>query len=601
MIEFDGYVLPLNYLEFFTDTSGNRVCRVLCPVGDAMNEAEDVIKTICARISARTVFPACAIDGEIPKEIVPETDVKPEPIPEICCFDEASSAIICEGTPYHGLVVKLAEIVMMPDGTRAASVFHPSLPGGMATLPICDNILDTDIIPELLPPQVIPEAFPGACYDEESNELVLPDGSSFVVQVIRDMGDHVEFAYAEGVSIAPKCPPAALPLPPDDFEYVPEVFVDPIPEYVPEVFEDPIPEYIPEPDPIRPDVYGLPEGTCYDGETGMIIAPNSKYHGIMPQVVEVGAIRNGFPMIRVAHPFLPNGIADIPYCKGETYDHYDADESEDCFPAGRIYGSDARGATFSDAHRAFLKPGMRGFNPRARRYGSQENGFHFEGELDLDFGEKFNKSRFGKMLEEGVEFNGELDEGLIRRYGFSGDPRMIEEMHRNAAMQELSRDGFSRNSSSPGPRMAELHQGALCVQPWGPLGLTDPPNVSGDPSGYNHGRFTDDRSIFNALRELGYDERLGLIEMLQSFQTHYNLVTGAVASLPAMGRIDWAIVPTGNLRADGHAGPKTLNAIDIALFNQENGVDWIDVVDITTSMGNHGRERMYNAIEGRIR
>lgn len=148
----------------------------------------------------------------------PRLTDKPRPrFPDMCCLDQETSTLVCEGTPYHGLEVKVITVTQ----SGIASVQHPNLPGGGARLPVCRGIVG---VPNVPPPEERPPA--DCCVVESGDAFHLlckpethpwngkdvtkftkcfktPNGVMCVVKFSDRFGDHV-------LEI-PLCPPEKLP------------------------------------------------------------------------------------------------------------------------------------------------------------------------------------------------------------------------------------------------------------------------------------------------------------------------------------------------------------------------------------------------------
>ena len=160
-----------------------------------------------------------------------------------------------------------------------------------------------------------------------------------------------------------------------------------------------------------------------------------------------------------------------------------------------------------------------------------------------------------------------------RYAGWSGRPSLVEEGHG----QWINEGCFSKGSKGWKPDIRTLQQAHLRPVPWGPLGSEPPPDISRDPAGYNTSLWPDEDAVARALVYLEYKGSNGR-GLLRSFQSEWNYVVQRVAGDPSFKGIDWARVPVGNLVADGNIGPRTLNALEIAAMNQDNGVSWKGLV-----------------------
>lgn len=183
--------------------------------------------------------------------------------------------------------------------------------------------------------------------------------------------------------------------------------------------------------------------------------------------------------------------------------------------------------------------------------------------------------------------------GVRRKYGgFSGRPQELPP----AGNEAQSTSCYSRNSKGWLPEMGSLQQGRLCGPvPWGRLGFEDPVNATGGDSGYNTQMWQDYDNVADALRFLGYQGTDGHV-LIRQFQSDWNRVSQRIAIHPRFNGIKWKRVPTGNLVADGEVGPKTLNALEIAIINQDV-VPWRNIVAAASDPNilRLGREHIYSA------
>ena len=179
---------------------------------------------------------------------------------------------------------------------------------------------------------------------------------------------------------------------------------------------------------------------------------------------------------------------------------------------------------------------------------------------------------------------------LSRRYGgFSGRPGDLP----SAGNEAQSESGFSRSSKGWLPEMGSLQQGRMRSVPWGRLGMDDPPDTSGDRSGYNTKMWQGYDNVADALRFLGYKGTDGYA-MTHQFQVDWNHVVQRVAVDPRFKRFDWHHVPSGNLVADSEVATRTLNALEVAVKNQPT-VPWQGLVMAAKEPLTLGRKHVYSA------
>lgn len=269
-----GKTIPLEYLKFYDDPDGSRVAFVDCgQLGSGPeSEIQAQLMKLCGSVGGFK-FPVCEKarppitpipfpkpGPDIVPVPIPDEDLVPvpeEPVPDLCCFEPNSSSIVCEGTKFHGLVVKVVASTTLPSGLEIVSVEHPDLPGGGARLPICTP-----------PPEVPPE-----------------------------------------IEELPEIPDTEIPKFPEE-EPEPEIEPEPEPE------EPPV-EDVPDLPPPSP---GVPDHCCYDYAKGTIDCPGTNLHGLKVRLITEGAVQNGWRMVKVEHPRLPGGHAVMPECPTDCQD-----------------------------------------------------------------------------------------------------------------------------------------------------------------------------------------------------------------------------------------------------------------------------------------
>jgi hypothetical protein len=181
---------------------------------------------------------------------------------------------------------------------------------------------------------------------------------------------------------------------------------------------------------------------------------------------------------------------------------------------------------------------------------------------------------------------------MRRRYGgFSGRPGDLPP----AGNEWQSTSCFSRNSKGWLPEMKSLQQGRLRAVRWGRVGMENPQSMSGEEAGFNTQMWQGDENVADALSFLGYEGRDGSA-LLRQFQSDWNRVSQRVGIHPRFKAIHWKQPPTGNLIVDGRVGPLTLNALEIAIFNQDV-VPWRSVVAAASNPDDLrlGRKHLYSA------
>lgn len=188
-----------------------------------------------------------------------------------------------------------------------------------------------------------------------------------------------------------------------------------------------------------------------------------------------------------------------------------------------------------------------------------------------------------------------------RRFGgFSGRPDLLPQDH---GAWKNADNGYARYETQSKLTMCEVNGSEVaCPTPWGAYGPEWPPNVSGDPQGYNTKLFRSEDDVAKALLFIGYKHTDGNA-MIRRFQRHWNGVISHIAHVPDRYKtVNFVVMPQGNVIVDGLIGPQTLNALEIAILNQREvpALSWHNVVELTKndkSMG-YGRRHKYNAAQG---
>lgn len=124
--------IPLKYLEFKDGDDGLRLAVVRCEmIEDLSNEDPDLseLQALCGSLGGH-VFYACT---RKPAQAISRL---PKPVPDVCCYDEGTGTLICEGTQYHGLAVNVITDTDVGD-MRILFIEHPSLPGGSLRVQAC--------------------------------------------------------------------------------------------------------------------------------------------------------------------------------------------------------------------------------------------------------------------------------------------------------------------------------------------------------------------------------------------------------------------------------------------------------------------------------
>jgi len=159
---------------------------------------------------------------------------------------------------------------------------------------------------------------------------------------------------------------------------------------------------------------------------------------------------------------------------------------------------------------------------------------------------------------------------------------------------------YSRGSKGWKPDILSLGDAHNCPGQKGPQSPYRPPNISGNSASYNTRLFRNENDVGEALLFLGYNSPDGNA-MLRRFQGDWNRVVARLASSPRRyENIVFAYLPQGDLQTDGAIGPNSLNALEIAIANQQQAkLPWVEVVKMVTIPGNgYGRQKRYNAAQG---
>lgn len=376
-------------------------------------------------------------------------------------------------------------------------------------------------------------------FDEE-DVCEMPSGSPAVL--VRHA------SLPEGVACIRFCKPPTKKQPPKtELPPPPLVIADDPPPPLVEVFE-PIGPEKPLPTPVN-----APEGCCYSGLAGALVCPGSPFHGLKVQLLQVGSVENGHPVFVVGHAKFKDGYAIVPGCPSESQD----EDSSGC--GGRVFAGICLDHKNCDGEgRQFAGPG---YNIGSR-----------------DF-----------QMFPGMRGAGQG--GHPRRFsGFSGRPSEIPRNRRRG-----TRTGFAEWQSH-GPETSKLQQGGVSYPIWGQLGIEPPPNTTEDPKGFNTELFTSPQDVARALEQLGYVGQ-NKKRMTKLFQAHYNRVSMGCNDRRDMQGIDWVRVPRGLLVVDGVMGMRTLNALEVALENQEAGILWGSVVKQLENPDRAPREKIYSAKE----
>lgn len=137
---FAGQMIPLEYVLFTDAADGTRIARIDCGAVGSADAVQASLLDFC-KSNGGMIFNAC-------EKIPPDIEIPvPEPVPDLCCFDPETQSLVCEGSRFHGLVVRVVTTASLPDGTQIVSVEHPDLPGGGARLPFC-------MVPPEIPPDI---------------------------------------------------------------------------------------------------------------------------------------------------------------------------------------------------------------------------------------------------------------------------------------------------------------------------------------------------------------------------------------------------------------------------------------------------------------
>jgi hypothetical protein len=161
---------------------------------------------------------------------------------------------------------------------------------------------------------------------------------------------------------------------------------------------------------------------------------------------------------------------------------------------------------------------------------------------------------------------------------------------------------YSRGSKGWKPDILSIGDAHNCPNPRGPQSPDRPPNISDNPAGYNTRMFRREEDIVAALSALGYGGTTDAHAILRQFQGDWNLVVQRIAYVPDRYReIVFAHLPEGLVIVDGKLGPQSLNALEIAIINQNASpsLSWGNVMSMVRTSGDgYGRKKIYNAVEG---
>lgn len=548
----------------------------------------------------------CSFDvgGDV-SETVPACidEAKLAPIPPACCVDVSTSTLVCPSSPYHGLMVSMVPgSEFEHDGVAGISVEHESLPGGGARVNICKTF---DPVP--------------CCIDDEEGILICESG-----ELARFHGFHIDKKYYEcavenGKRVCRiKCSSAA---PQNEVEELIHLLCEkwgmsPVIPTCKQPKKGRIPGHK-QPPPVL---------CCFDPTTSSLLCEGTPYHGLKVEVVSEGVLADGTKVVSVEHPLLPGGGLRAPLCEppeekippktrlppeedipaeipeepGEDEDVPSCMPREPRLPEGCCWNPidstlwcpqhPLHGVKVILKQRGAVYAGWPMVKIESERIPGREanvpvcplppagpgkcNPLRNE-EFNAIFHANFPNKTFGK--------------GQGKRFGFSGrDPRG----QHSAFDPKLS--CFAKGERGWNPPMGSLQQGRLCPVPWGPMSDAFPPNISGDPAGFNKARFKNRKDVKEGFCKIGVKPTR---EGIKSFQAAYNRIAHLAMVNPAFQQLSWTRVPRGHVVKDGHIGPQTINALEIILENHKRGLDWRKLIYMAEEGGcqGQGRRHVYSA------
>jgi len=268
------------------------------------------------------VLPVCA-DQRPPRPTRPK---EPE-----CCVDLRTSTLEnCSDPSMNGTPVEIKG----EHGPAGVPVYIPSLEW-KGYLPVCAEMVPTptrppsDVPDPREPPVKVPDL---CCYDPVTSSLVC-EGTGFhglVVELITiaELADGTKVASVAHESlpgggarliICESTPPTET-IPPD----IPDI----PPREIPDIPEPPPREPKPVPEPpvlkpvpnLPPPSPGLPPHCCYSRSTGTLECAGSNLNGLRVELVGDGAVKDGWPVVKVKHPRLPGGYAVVPVCVTDCWE-----------------------------------------------------------------------------------------------------------------------------------------------------------------------------------------------------------------------------------------------------------------------------------------
>src|SRR5690606_21445984 len=203
--------------------------------------------------------------------ICDDREADKEPIPNECwirSLGDESGQLICAGSAYDLLLVKVLRPLIKLQGILFASVEHLDLPGGGVRLPVCEPM---DEIPEERP----------CCIEEGTGLIVCPEGVDFPLAGKRIPLSYLEFATINGGRVARlRCGDVSnidsQSLVKDDSLYAMWNLCQELGGYI---FPVCVRKSV-KPDRIPKDsIHPFPDICCYDPSAQTLICEGTAYHG----------------------------------------------------------------------------------------------------------------------------------------------------------------------------------------------------------------------------------------------------------------------------------------------------------------------------------
>ena len=410
----------------------------------------------------------------------------------------------------------------------------------------------------------------------------------------------------------PRLPVPRYPEPPSR-EGPPKRYLSPAPTHPDRRPPPPKREMSPAPVPKKVPV---PQLCCFNPETSSLVCEGTPYDGLIVELITRTTLPNGMEVASVSHPSIPGGGARVPVCPEGPPQRRPIPKRQpprrvpppqrdppkrtppprrdppapvpkrlptpSFLPDDVCYNMEtgqleAEGTKW---HGLAVHPISIGAIKDGRGMILVEHANFVAGRASVPIcgGSCYAGSEPGRAYAMTYWGTPHKSDGSIRRYsGFSGDPSVISEQRRELAYLNGRNRSFLPNS--PGPNIHLLHQANIPISPWGPVGHAHPPNVTGNPAGYNTKLFQTDGQVVDVLAELGYaagrgEQKFDFGRAVAQFQSDYNALSNSIPAKRELQNVNWVRVPKGHVVADGMVGPVTMNAMEVALVNQRGGIPW---------------------------